>query len=98
MFMKIISLLGVGMVLAAGVYFALNMKAAPTPVDETPVYHDWECKYIVRDGYHQDTPLHYIDNYVINVDSSISFVDNEGLICNIPYPYFQVIKNEKQAS
>ena len=96
--MKIISLLGVSAILITGVYFTLHTKAAPAPVDETPIYHDWECKYIVHDGYHQDTPLHYIDNYVINVDGSISFIDNKGLICNILYPYFQVIKNEKQAN
>lgn len=97
MFMKIIPLLGIGVALVAGAYFTLDTKAAPAPVNEIPVYHDWECKYIVRDGYHQDTLVHYIDEYIINVDGSISFVDNEGLICNIPYPYFQVIKNEKQA-
>lgn len=98
MFMKIIPLLGIGVALVAGAYFTLDTKAALTPVDKIPIYHDWECKYIVRDGYYQDTLVHYIDEYIINVDGSISFVDNEGLICNIPYPYFQVIKNEKQGS
>ena len=98
MFKKFIFLIGVLPILCTGLYFVLGGKTAPETVDDIPIYHDWECKYIVHDSYHQDTPLHYIDGYVINVDGSISFVDNEGLICNIPYPYFHIIKNEKQAS
>lgn len=98
MFKKFIFLIGVLAILGTGLYFVLDSKAASEAVDDIPIYHDWECKYIVHDGYHRDTPLHYIDDYVINVDGSISFVDNEGLICNIPYPYFHIIKNEKQTS
>lgn len=94
MFMKVISIVGLSISLIAGVYFALDNKATPLPA-EAPIHYDWECKYIVRDGYNQGIHVHHINDYLINVNGSISFVGDDGLICNIPYPYFEVIKNEK---
>ena len=35
--------------------------------------HDWECKYIIEDNYHGTVQYHYVDNYIRNVDASISF-------------------------
>lgn len=58
-------------------------------------YHDWECKYIIEESYSEDgkDARHYVDNYTINVDDSISFVD-EGKSYRIPYPYYLILKNE----
>lgn len=56
--------------------------------------HDWECNYIIRDSYtYDEETTHYIDSYVKNVDNSISFVADDGLVTEIPYPYYEVIKN-----
>lgn len=58
--------------------------------------HDWECRYIIHDFYGEAAEEHYVDDYVINVDGSISFIDIDGLITNIPYPYFSIEENEKR--
>lgn len=59
------------------------------------VTHDWECKYVIEDGYNGNGKhmFHYVDSYVRNVDRSISFVDDEGLVTTIPYPYFHIHVN-----
>lgn len=55
--------------------------------------YDWECIYMIEDGYHSQT--YYVDNYIKNQDGSISVVGNDGLIINIPSPYYVVTKNPK---
>lgn len=52
--------------------------------------HDWECRYLIHDGYNQGATLHYVDSYVENVDRSISFFDEQGSKLQIPYPYYHV--------
>lgn len=96
MFKKFIFLVGVMGMFSIMTYFILDLQPPLVPVDDTPIYHDWECAYIIRDSYHRNTSIHYIDEYIINADRSISFVGDDGLVCTIPYPYFQIIKNEKQ--
>lgn len=62
--------------------------------DYAPICHDWECNYIIRDGYtNGEEVTHYIDSYVKNDDNSISFISDDGLVTEIPYPYYEVIKN-----
>lgn len=62
---------------------------------DTQSAHDWECKYVIEDGYNGNGKqmFHYVDSYVRNVDRSISFVDDEGLVTTIPYPYFHIHVN-----
>ena len=59
------------------------------------VKHDWECKFCIEDSYNGDGKVmyHYIDGYTRNVDHSISFVGHDGLVWNIPYPYFYIHVN-----
>ena len=65
---------------------------------DTQSAHDWECKYVIEDGYNGNGKqmFHYVDSYVRNVDRSISFVDNEGLVTTIPYPYFHIHVNNRK--
>lgn len=59
--------------------------------------HDWECKYIIYDSYTSpEVTEHFVDDYVVNIDGSISFIDIEGLMTTIPYPYFKIEENEKR--
>lgn len=57
--------------------------------------HDWECKYIIQDGYSSDIHIHYVDEYVRNIDYSISFIGEDGLVWRIPYPYYSITTNPK---
>lgn len=59
--------------------------------------HDWECKYIIEDNYHSTVRYHYVDNYIRNVDASISFIGEDGLVWRIPAPYYWIYKNEKNS-
>ena len=62
---------------------------------EEQVYHDWECKYIVEDCYTQEggSMVHYVDEVIENVDGSITFIGEDGLVTKIPYPYYRIEKN-----
>ena len=56
--------------------------------------HD-NCKYIIKEcvsAEGQDT-YHYVDNYTRNVDHSINFIGEDGLLMTVHYPYFQIIVN-----
>lgn len=60
--------------------------------------HDWECKYIIVECVSvegQDT-YHYVDDYTRNVDHSITFIGEDGLLMTVHYPYFQIIVNRKR--
>lgn len=54
--------------------------------------------YTIRDCYTEDGKwvYHNIDSYVRNIDRSISFVGEDGLITTLPYPYFEIIVNPNQ--
>ena len=60
--------------------------------------HDWECKFIVEDYYTTDegTTIHYVHDVIENVDGSITFVGEDGLLTRIPYPYYKLEKNPKE--
>lgn len=57
--------------------------------------HNWECRYIIHDAYNQDISLHYVDDYTCNIDNSISFIGEDGLVWRIPYPYYAIEVNPK---
>ena len=57
--------------------------------------HDWECRYIIHDGYNQTIHTHYVNDYALNVDNSISFIGEDGLVWKIPYPYYTIEVNPK---
>lgn len=70
-------------------------------VDESrleQVYHDWECKFIINDGYNgiSESIYHYVDDYTTNVDGSISFISHDGSSVWIPYPYYYIYVNDKK--
>ena len=49
--------------------------------------------YIIHDYYTQEGGRHlYARSLVENVDKSISFIDEDGLITRIPYPYYNIKK------
>lgn len=62
---------------------------------EEQVSHDWECEYIVEDFYTQEggSIIHYVDEVIENVDGSITFIGEDGLVTKIPYPYYRIEKN-----
>lgn len=62
---------------------------------EEQVSHDWECKYIIEDCYTQEggSMVHYVDEVIENVDGSITFIGEDGLVTKIPYPYYRIEKN-----
>ena len=64
-------------------------------VIEEQISHDWECKYIVEDCYTQEggSMVHYVDEVIENVDGSITFIGEDGLVTKIPYPYYRIEKN-----
>lgn len=76
-----------------------------TPCIENPVtypekpaieIYNSEAKYVIYDAYTSARGRHYhTDEIVENVDRSISFIDEDGLITRIPYPYYSIqeIKN-----
>ena len=72
-----------------------------TPLDENDAKiisehrHDWECNFIIEDSYHQDIRYHFVDDYVENVNGSISFIGHDGLIWTIPAPYYWIYRNNK---
>ena len=57
--------------------------------------HNWECSYIIHDGYNQSINIHYVNDYTCNVDNSISFIGEDGLVWHIPYPYYSIEVNPK---
>jgi hypothetical protein len=65
------------------------------PQNEVEYAHDWECRFIIVDGYngHGQDLQHYVNDYKRNTDHSITFVGEDGLLTTIPYPYFQIIPN-----
>jgi hypothetical protein len=66
------------------------------PIREVEVeMHNWECRYIIHDGYNQSINLHYVDDYTCNVDNSISFIGEDGLVWHIPYPYYSIEVNPR---
>ena len=70
-----------------------SMTYSEKPADE--IYSS-ESKYVVYDAYTSERGRHYYtDEIVENVDRSISFIDEDGLITRIPYPYYSIqeIKN-----
>lgn len=60
--------------------------------------HDWECRYIIHDGYNRTVHAHYINNYIRNIDNSISFIGEDGLVWRIPYPYYYIETNDNAKS
>lgn len=56
--------------------------------------HDWETKFIIEDGYNGKN--HYINEYKRNIDHSITFVGDDGLLWTIPYPYFYIHVNHRK--
>lgn len=73
----------------------INPCSYESEVIEEQVSHDWECKYIVEDFYTQEggSMVHYVDEVVENVDGSITFIGEDGLLTTIPYPYYSLEKN-----
>lgn len=78
------------------------MFVSPCPYNNEPeinqeeqILHDWECKFIVEDCYTREggVTYHFVDEVVENVDGSITFIANDGLLTTIPYPYFRLEKN-----
>lgn len=67
---------------------------------DSTIRHDWECKYIVEDFYTQagGSIIHYVDEVIENVDGSITFVGEDGLVTKIPYPYYKIEKNTNKKS
>ena len=57
--------------------------------------HDWECRYIIHDGYNQTIHTHYVNDYIHNIDNSIGFIGEDGLAWYIPYPYYAIEVNPK---
>ena len=70
------------------------------PSENEQVSHDWECKYIVEDRYTQEggSMVHYVDEVIENVDGSITFIGEDGLVTKIPYPYYNIEKNPNKKS
>lgn len=66
-------------------------------IEEVEYSHDWECRFIIVDGYngHGEDLKHYVNDYKRNINHSITFVGEDGLLTTIPYPYFQIIPNPK---
>lgn len=73
----------------------INPCSYESEVLEEQVTHDWECKFIVEDFYTQEggSMVHYVDEVVENVDGSITFIGEDGLLTTIPYPYYSLEKN-----
>lgn len=73
----------------------INPCSYESEVIEEQICHDWECKYIVEDFYTQEggSMVHYVDEVVENVDGSITFIAEDGLLTTIPYPYYSLEKN-----
>jgi hypothetical protein len=73
----------------------INPCSYESEVIEEQVTHDWECTYIVEDFYTQEggSMVHYVDEVVENVDGSITFIAEDGLLTTIPYPYYSLEKN-----
>ena len=67
--------------------------------DSNEIYshlHDWECKFIIHDAYHGTVKYHFVNEYIINVDDSISFIGSDGCVWKIPAPYYWIFKNNKK--
>ena len=73
----------------------INPYSYESEVIEEQISHDWECKYIVEDFYTQEggNMVHYVDEVIENVDGSITFIGEDGLLTTIPYPYYSLEKN-----
>ena len=55
--------------------------------------HDWKCRFIIQDGYHEEKNFHYVDEIVNNTNGSISFKDETNTTWTIPAPYYWIYKN-----
>lgn len=66
--------------------------------DTHEIMHDWECNFIIDECYTTEgaNTFHYVDSYVRNIDHSITFVGEDGLLTRVPYPYFRIIVNPKE--
>lgn len=66
---------------------ATILKVCDETTNESQYMHDWECKFVIEDGYNGDGKqmFHYINEYKRNVDHSITFVGDDGLLWTIPY-------------
>lgn len=81
-------------------YLEQRMEDSETVHEEecdSQIKHDWECNYIIvecmsNEGEHT---YHYVDDYIRNVDHSITFIGEDGLLTTVHYPYFQIIVNPK---
>lgn len=51
-----------------------------------------EQTYFIIDGYTNGEIIHRVANHQINIDQSISFISDDGLLWTIPYPYYQIKK------
>ena len=67
---------------------------------DSQIGHDWECTFIVEDRYTQEggSMFHYVDEVIENVDGSITFIGEDGLVTKIPYPYYNIEKNPNKKS
>lgn len=67
---------------------------------DSQISHDWECSFIVEDRYTQEggSMVHYVDEIIENVDGSITFIGEDGLVTKIPYPYYNIEKNPNKKS
>lgn len=73
----------------------INPCSYESEVLDEQVEHDWECKFIVEDCYTQEggSMVHYVDEVIENIDGSITFIGDDGLVTKIPYPYYRIEKN-----
>lgn len=94
---------GIVAIFALGILYLKDRDAykeeqkVENPVEVVEFAHDWECRFIIVDGYNGNGEdlKHYINDYQRNTDHSITFVGQDGLLTTIPYPYFQIIPNPK---
>lgn len=71
--------------------YILNREDMVKRDEDTNMLHDWETKFMIEDGYNGE--FHYINEYKRNVDHSITFIGDDGLLWTIPYPYFYIHVN-----
>ena len=63
------------------------------PIREVEVeMHNWECRYIIHDGYNQRINPHYVNDYTRNVDNSISYDFWKVIYHNIDFNNLHEVK------
>ena len=73
----------------------------PATYPEKPAIeiYNSEAKYVIYDAYTLARGRHYYTDEIIeNVDRSISFIDEDGLITRIPYPYYSIQETKNNAN